>query len=463
MLNVSEATQKIYFKDGVHKTYRLVFPDNYGVTYTNENIVKDSIRVKESISSGDSLEFVGCIASSLSIKVKDLTQYVKGSRVELYVKAGDTEEIPLFKGIVDSVSIQSDRRFKEIIAYDALYKFSQKDISNWYLALDYPISMGEIRKSLLNELGLVEDENISLPNDNIVITENKYEPNELKAISVLKSFCQANGCFGIIGRDGRFKWRYLLPGFKRVFPGDETYPSNSTIPVKTSNDVGYSNFDYYKKLEYQEYSVKPVDNLIIRQTESDIGITVGSGVNRYIIQNNMFLSKLEESVKQEAANNILNKINNISYHPVDMEVQGLPYLECGDIVTVAVPDRVKGLGELGVDTFIVLEREIRGDQILTDRYFAEGSEEQKTFITDIQAQLNDIKDNGAEGDLDDYYTADEVDTLIDDSSADTKDYVDTAISQMETPTGFKIVSCKTLPANRDANTLYLIHGAYVVR
>ena len=54
MLNVSDATKQIYLQDSVHKSYRVFFPElaMSSNTYTNENIVKESLSITESLTSG---------------------------------------------------------------------------------------------------------------------------------------------------------------------------------------------------------------------------------------------------------------------------------------------------------------------------------------------------------------------------------------------------------------------------
>lgn len=475
MLDVTEATKQAYFRNSVHKYYRVVFPENGGLTFTNESIVKGSLSMTESLNSGDNIEFVGCISSSLKVKLFNVQADIKGKKIEVYVRAGDTEEIPLFKGKVDSAKIQAEHAFKEIVAYDPMYTVGQKDIATWYNGIVYPITLGNLRKSLQTQLGLSTDANVSLVNDNIEIPKKQYENVEaLKAITILKSICQVNGVFGTIRRtDGKLEYRYVSSAYDPVLIGDDFFLGNDTY--LSSDHIGrngYLNLPYYKKdgSEYQEYEVKPVERLQIRQSEEDKGVTVGNGTatsNKYIIQGNIFTYGLEESALRTIGNNILKKIGNIGFHPCNIKSVGLPYLEPGDIVNYPIRKMFVGNGSYNINTFLVLERTITGDQILEDNYVAEGDEEHKLFISDVQAQLNTLKTN-VPNLGEDYYTADEIDDLLD----DTKDYIDDNFYDMddidmdfanlESPTGFNVVSCYTLPTRVEPDTIYLIQGGVIM-
>ena len=470
MLPVSDATKQIYLQDSVHKSYRVYFPE-LSLTYGNESIVKESLSITESLSNGSSIEFVGCISSSLRIKLYNVQANVKGKRIEVYVTAGQTEEIPIFKGKVDTVTIQAEHAFKEIVAYDPMYSKGLADVADWYNNISYPTTLGNIRKSLESQLGYTTDLGVTLVNDDIVIPEKQYENvKALKAITILKSICQVNGVFGCVRRtDGYLEYRYLGSAYEPAILGDDFYLGDDSYLSSTQiGRNGYFTFNFYKDAEYQEYEVKPVQRVQIRASEEDAGVIVGpSQGNKYIIQGNIFTYGLETSVLQTVANNILSKIGNVAFHPCNIKTIGLPFLETGDVISYPIRKMFVGEGNYNINTFIVLQRTLSGDQVLNDQYVSEGSEEQSEFITDIQAQLNTLKTNVPNLGKD-YYTADEVDGLID----DTVDYIDdnfydtdeidTEFAGLETPTGFNVVSCYVLPSNIAQDTIYLIQCGVTV-
>ena len=470
MLNVSDATKQIYLQDSVHKTYRVYFPE-LSLTYNNDSIVKESLSITESLSSGSSIEFVGCISSSLRIKLYNVQADVKGKLIEVYITAGETEEIPIFKGKVDTVTIQAEHAFKEIVAYDPMYANGLKDCASWYNAITYPITLGNIRKGIENVMGFTTDNDVSLVNDNIIIPEKQYENvKALKAITILKSICQVNGVFGCVRRtDGYLEYRSLGGAYDPAILGDDFYLGDDTyLSADQIGRTGYFTFNFYKDAEYQEYEVKPVQRVQIRQSEEDAGVIVGPAQgNKYIIQGNIFTYGLETSVLQTVGNNILSKIGSVSFHPCNIKTIGLPFLETGDVISYPIRRMFVGGGSYNVNTFIVLERTLSGDQVLNDQYVSEGDEFQKEFITDIQAQLNTLKTNVPNLGKD-YYNADEIDDMfddmgdyIDDNFYD-MDTIDSDFAGLESPTGFNVVSCYTLPSHIEPDTIYLIQGGVIV-
>ena len=474
MLNVTEE-QKTAFKTSSIDTQLDIYFPSLNLHVGNDQIAQENMVIKEALMSGDNIEFVGCIASSFSTQIYNVQQDLKGQAVIVTIDRGETGSIPLFRGIVDSVQMQSSKAYKTITAYDALYTKGQIDIASWYNGLTFPITIKNFRDSLFTYIGLTQ-KTATLPNDNISIVK-QYEPKTLQCLSVLKYLCQINGCFGIINRSGEFEYRFIHNAYPPIYPAVTLYPADDLYPREYDPNTGgggiSDSFAYYKQIDYQEYLVNPVERLQIRASEDDAGVTVGnSSGNKYIIQNNMFAYGQDTATLTTMAKRIWKKIANISFHPCDTENQGLPYIEVGDVVSYALPTRNRTRGASNdssylVNKFNVMSREIHGIQGIMDSYTAEGNQDQSEFVTDIQAQLETIKRNGVN--MEDYYTKEEIDTNLEDNyytAEQTQEAVveiaDIQLSEMEIPTGFNIESVYTLPSGRQANTLYLVQGGIVI-
>lgn len=369
-MEILETTKAAYRADSSYKELRVYFPD-IDLTLTNGQIDMESMEIVESLSEDDSIEFVGCISSQLKLTVHDVSENIKGETISVYIKADDTEEICLFNGKVEEVSISANKSHKSITAYDVLYEKGETDVALWYNNLEFPISLKNIRDSLFSRLEITQ-EIVDLPNDDITV-EKQYSPNTLKALDVIKSICQINGVFGIINRNNRFEYR--------VLPKSESATVTEAI-------------QYQKGLEYQEYIVNPVDRLTIRQSSDDEGVSYGSGDNTYIIQGNMFTLNLEAEDLETIATNIYPNVDGFYYRPFESDNNGFPWIECGeDIVSYSVYDydnSTPGNPVYKTMTFFILKRTLKGIQNLRDSYSAEGDEFQRVFITDIQSQVETI-------------------------------------------------------------------------
>lgn len=460
-MNISSETKKVYKSDNAHKTLLVTFPD-LDLALDVANICADSMTLRESILESNSIEFVGCISSVFELQIYGIYEKLKGERIEVSIQADNTEPIPLFQGIVDSAKMQTNKRYKKITAYDVLYTKGNTEVSAWYNSLSFPITLRDLRNSLFSYIGITQVE-IELPNDNISI-KKQYDPKSLKALNVIKAICQINGAFGIINREGIFEYRILAESIVAatypstvLFPSTGLYPINpiSQISSVAATEIKAESFAYYKTVDYEEYEVKPVDKLTIRQNEDDKGVTYGSGTNNYIIQGNMFTYKLAKDVLAVIAENIYKNIQGISYHPFTSVNNGLPWIECGaDAVSYYVNDYYPGIerntNEPAQKSFYVFSRELSGIQALRDSYNAEGEEYQTEFITDLQTQIDTIKQNiskDVDSKIEDYtYSKDEIDSMISESGGGT----------------VNIISVDVLPANPDSNTIYLIRGEVIV-
>lgn len=476
-MNVSDEVKQSYKSNSIHKNLLLHFSD-LNLTIPHSQIYQESMTLKESIFDGNSIEFVGCIASSFKVKVNGVLDNLKGERVKASIYTDDTEEEPitLFNGIVDSAVKQSNKQIKEITAYDELYTKGNTEVAAWYKSLTFPITIKNFRYSLFNYIGLTQVET-DLPNDNISISR-QYDPNTLQALSVIKAICQINGAFGIINREGNFEYRILAQDITTVpYPATTLFPSTGLFPAspavalaaaeRYADSVEAESFSFYKSVSYEEFEVKPVDKLTIRQTEDDAGVTYGTGTNNYIIQGNMFTYGLSNSVLLTIAENIYNNVKGFSYHPFTSDNNGLPFLECGlDAVSYLMIDYEATYEAQEEDpnadvvytqqAFYILNRELSGIQALRDSYSADGEEYQTEFITDLQTQIDILKKNTGSATKD--YISDYVSDYVSDYTYD-KDTID---SMLGSGGGFNVESVAELPSSTDENTIYLIQGIVVV-
>jgi len=515
-MNISPTTQQAYKNNSIKKHLVIKFPEiNY--TVPENEVYEESMRLSESISDDNSIEFVGCISSKFQVSIRDFGQDIKGKKIQAYIYTDGTEQepIPLFYGIVEEAKLQSNHKIKEIVAYDPLYTIGKKDVSDWYKGMVFPQgqkSIGDIWKSLFYYLNIPYDFYTTLPNDGIKI-KKQYNPSSLSAIGVIKSVCQINGVFGIWDRgeldsNGNYK-NNKSPKFKFLILPDimpteaEPYPSLTLYPpfyVGTgSGETPADEVPYYKSLEYQEFSVKPVDKIIIRQDSEDTGGSYGTGENKYIIQGNMFTLGLKKATLDKMAANIYPNVINVSYMPYTSNTNGYPWIECGDAVisymvydfdnspqlvytevspqgtenpwnerwyelsgsayvrsqdTTVNPNKTY-YAEHSVDVykemkFYNLTRNMSGIQALRDEYGAEGDEFQREFISDvglnIDVKIKKVKNEIQEFIEDNYYDMDTIDDMFEQIQQE----------------GWSVESVAELPPSGEDQVLYLIQGEVVV-
>lgn len=465
-MDVSSKVKNEYRSNSVTKLVTLQFPE-LNTSVGMGQIYYESLRLSESLIEKNSMEFVGCIASKFKIRVNGLKQDIKGRRLTVTIATENTtdEPVTIFNGIVDSAVKQSNKQIKEIVAYDELYTKGNTEVSAWYKSLKFPITLKDLRDSLFGYIGITQV-GTDLPNDDITI-QKQYDPNSLQALAVIKAICQINGAMGIINRDNKFEYRILgdiddvpYPS-ELLFPSDNLFPASPDVALaaaeRTARDIDAEVFSFYKKVEYEEYEVKPIDKVTIRQTENDAGVTYGTGTNNYIIQGNMFTYGLPNATLITIAQRIYDSIGGFSYYPFTSDNNGLPFLECGlDAATYYMIDYEESTPDNTVykqQSYYILNRELSGIQNLRDTYSAKGEEYQSEFITDLQTQIDTIKRS----------TQTDVKQYVDDYTYD-KDYLDNMFEQLSGGGGgFNVESVDKPPDNPDSSTIYLIRGeVYIV-
>lgn len=104
---------------------------------------------------------------------------------------------------------------------------------------------------------------------------------------VLSCICELNGCMGHMGRDGKFHYIYLEQEIQGLYPRNDLYPADNLYPRDPkSNRIGK---DLYITAEYEDFLVKTINKLQIREQKNDIGVIVGTGDNAYVIEDNFLV------------------------------------------------------------------------------------------------------------------------------------------------------------------------------
>lgn len=374
MYNIPEELKSIYRstsnKKPLLKQLTIEFED-IPLTITNSNLVRDSFKLTESICSSQELTFGACEASMIEFTVVDIIYDLTGKTFTVTQTIGDYS-MPIGTYTVYSCTLQSDMTFKDILAFDSLVNIN-KDVAEWYNALTFPISVKNMRESLLTHLG-INYENQTLSNDSVIL-EKTVLPSSLSGRDVLSRLCEINAGFGHIGRTNQFKV-IQLSGLG-LFPSETLYPSEDLFPSESGEYVtgGYYNIDY------AEYIVEPITQVIIRQDDTDMGTSSGDGDNIYTIIGNFLLFGKSSAQLKAIADNVFLLIKNKYYRPHKTAMNALPYLEVGDTVNIITSND-------SVETFI-FTREITDIQEWSDYITATGPQRRSTQIspkTEMQIQ-----------------------------------------------------------------------------
>lgn len=383
MIRVTDTTKNAYKNDSTLKDVEVRIP-GASITLTNEDILSDSLELKESIESGDNLSFQGCIASSFKIECFNLVdETLEGEWIECDIVAHtddpeDEEVIPLFRGYISEVTNTTHEEFTtEIRAYDALYTICNSDVTAWYNSLTFPITCINMRNSFFQHFGITQVDDY-LTNDGMSINKT-IEDKVIVGSTIIKAICQVNGRYGRISRTGQFEYVHLVEGTEALYPREDLYPDDELYP-SAENAIDNVSKAHYKSISFENYRVSPITKVQLIDKEGQIAAVAGYGDNIFTLKDNPLIWGKTSAQLVSVASNLYNTIQGLWYTPSEVECVGLPYVECGDFVLMTA--------RRSIIRAYVLSRTLKGIQILDDSYAAPGDRTQPTYIPDIQTQTN---------------------------------------------------------------------------
>lgn len=407
----------LFKKDTVDKQLSIVSDDGK-INITNTELHQEKFELTESLCSEQELTFGSCEAAMIKFTVSNTFLPMKGRWMTVRMSLDGHADIPFQFGRykVDSDTPTADRTCRDVVAYDALYDILNADVAAWYntvfpshkeqqkdkdgktttVTVYDPVTMKQFRDSFFKHFG-IEQADIILVNDGMSIektvavtpsSETSSDTEESSTIGesmsgkeVLSCICELNGCMGHMGRDGKFHYIYLEQEIQGLYPRNDLYPADNLYPRDPkSNRIGK---DLYITAEYEDFLVKTINKLQIREQKNDIGVIVGTGDNAYVIEDNFLVYGKGTKELKGIAKNILSKIRGIVYRPFTADCKGNPCLEVGD--AVRLPTRY----EL-IESYI-LKRTLKGIQALRDDLEADGEEYRTNGANGIQKSILKLK------------------------------------------------------------------------
>lgn len=429
----TDEIKTLYDKDSVRKRVVIHFPNGEARDIENNRIYSESMSLTESICDEENLVFGGCNASKFEIQVADVEEDIRGLEIEVKQYIED-KYVPIFVGIIDSADRQDNRRFKKVIAYDRMYTDGVQDVTSWLKSLTFPMRIVDLRYAACKKLGFTQTSK-ALVNDYITISKLSFQAG-ITGRDVLRAICELNGVFGYITRMGYFDYITL---------------DKSETPYTVSG---------YRKVKYEEYTVRGIESLSVRGSDGANVLTLGSG-NRYVLKDNFLVYGMKEDALREVAKNLLEKIRGISYKDFSGDGRGLPYIFLGRQIQYVINSNFANRETQTVRSY-VLKRTLSGIQALKDTYSASGEELQP----DIPANTSTVE---TARQLEDYATLEDLDLEFDtrfEELMQNEQYItdiEAIIKNVMLNGGYyKIVSVAELPAEPEADTVYLIQGEVTV-
>lgn len=407
----------LFKKDTVDKQLSIVSDDGK-INITNTELHQEKFELTESLCSEQELTFGSCEAAMIKFTVSNTFLPMKGRWMTVRMSLGGHTDVPFQFGRykVDSDTPTADRTCRDVVAYDALYDILNADVAAWYntvfpshkeqrkdkdgktttVTVYDPVTMKQFRDRFFKYFG-IEQADIILVNDGMSIektvavtasSEISSDTEESSTIGesmsgkeVLSCICEINGCMGHMGRDGKFHYIYLEQEMQGLYPRNDLYPADNLYPRDPkSTQIGKG---FYVSAKYEDYLVRTINKLQIREQKNDIGVIVGSGSNAYVIEDNFLVYGKGTEELTGIANNVLSKIRGIIYRAFAADCKGNPCLEVGDAV------RLPTKYEL-IESYI-LKRTLKGIQALRDDLEADGEEYRTNGANGIQKSILKLK------------------------------------------------------------------------
>lgn len=383
---VSYANKDLFLTQPHDKTLSIT---GTGINISNTNIRTEEFSLEETLNSSDTLNFGECNAAKLTFVVGYYANSIAGKTISAKITPTGGADFVFGSYKVLSDEPTADKRWREVVAYDAMYDLLKADVTSWFNTLlpdaNSSCTLKQFRDSLFTHFGITQ-KSITLVNDSMTVTRT-IDPANLTGKTVLNAICQINGVFGKIGRNGNFEYLQLqdyrsgLQPHIGLYPHTGLYPSPSGFGTNKQAEDGT-----YLSCKYEDYMTNVISKVSISNSENYEAGTAGSGTNVFAIKDNFLVFDKTTNELNTIAANLLAAVDGIKYRPCELEMVCAPWLETGDGIRIVTVDGKH------VDTYI-LKRKIKGIQALFDTVIADGLQSRPNDGNTTSEQIVQVKGN----------------------------------------------------------------------
>jgi len=217
---------------------------------------------------------------------------------------------------------RTKRNSYKVTAYDTMSKLDA-DFSGWLHAnqAQFPKTIWQLVQLACQRAGVALASS-SLPINGSYSVQAFYA-DDLTCRQIISWAAEAAGCYAHMNADG--KLQFLTYADKRS--------TAKITPDGASNSTAY----YADSLSYEDYTVKAIEKVQIRQSDSDVGVIYPdstTATNTYAVQGNLLLTTGTEANLKTVVQNLYNVLKNVTYTPCKVSVPSSSGLTCGQIVHV---------------------------------------------------------------------------------------------------------------------------------
>ena len=217
---------------------------------------------------------------------------------------------------------RTKRNSYKVTAYDTMSKLDA-DFSGWLRAnqAQFPKTIWQLVQLACQRAGVALASS-SLPINGSYSVQAFYA-DDLTCRQIISWAAEAAGCYAHMNADG--KLQFLTYTDKRS--------TAKITPDGASNSTAY----YADSLSYEDYTVKAIEKVQIRQSDSDVGVIYPdstTATNTYAVQGNLLLTTGAEANLKSVVQNLYNVLKNVTYTPCKVSVPSSSGLACGQIVHV---------------------------------------------------------------------------------------------------------------------------------
>ena len=216
---------------------------------------------------------------------------------------------------------RTKRNSYKVTAYDTMSKLDA-DFSGWLHAnqAQFPKTIWQLVQLACQRAGVALASS-SLPINGSYSVQAFYA-DDLTCRQIISWAAEAAGCYAHMNADG--KLQFLTYTDKR---------STAKITPDGASSTAY----YADSLSYEDYTVKAIEKVQIRQSDSDVGVIYPdstTATNTYAVQGNLLLTTGTEANLKSVVQNLYNVLKNVTYTPCKVSVPSSSGLACGQIVHV---------------------------------------------------------------------------------------------------------------------------------